>query len=74
MNMWDEYLIPESVQDALEMLDSYHGQARIIAGGTDLIPDLKAGRRQIKCLIDISRISELKKIEGHRRPAVPRAG
>ena len=43
--MWQEYLFPASVQEALEMLDSYKGEARIVAGGTDLILELKEGKR-----------------------------
>lgn len=60
--MWERYLFPESVQEALEILKSYQGEARIIAGGTDLIPELKSGVRQVRCLVDISRIEELRGI------------
>jgi carbon-monoxide dehydrogenase medium subunit len=61
--MWDEYVIPKSVEEALEILQSREGEARIIAGGTDLIPELREGARKVKCLVDISEIGTLRKIE-----------
>ena len=61
--MWEEYFSPKSVSEALEILQRYKGQARIIAGGTDLIPELKEQIREVKALVDISEIDQLKKIE-----------
>ena len=61
--MWDQYLIPKSIQEALQILQSHEGEARIIAGGTDLVPELKGGARKVKCLVDISEIDLLKKIQ-----------
>jgi CO/xanthine dehydrogenase FAD-binding subunit len=62
--MWDEYVIPKSVEEALKILQSRAGEARIIAGGTDLVPELKdGGSRKVKCLVDISEIELLRKIE-----------
>jgi carbon-monoxide dehydrogenase medium subunit len=61
--MWNEYLTPKSVQEALQILHSYKGQARIIAGGTDLVPELKDRIRKVDCLVDISEIDLLKSIE-----------
>lgn len=61
--MWEEYSSPASVPEALEILRLYKGQARIIAGGTDLVLDLKDGIRQAEYLVDISGIEALQKIE-----------
>lgn len=61
--MCDEYLFPSSVAEALGVLQSYQGEARIIARGTVLVPELKEQIRDVKCLVDISEIKELKKIE-----------
>ena len=63
--IWEKYLTARSVQEALEILQSYKGQARIIAGGTDLVPELKARIRKVECLVDISEIDLLKRIEMH---------
>jgi CO/xanthine dehydrogenase FAD-binding subunit len=61
--MWEQYIIPRSLEEALRILESCAGAARIIAGGTDLIPQLKDGSRRVKCLVDISEIESLRKIE-----------
>jgi CO/xanthine dehydrogenase FAD-binding subunit len=61
--MWDEYVIPKSVEEALQILQYREGEARIIAGGTDLVPELKDGAREVKCLVDISEIESLRRIE-----------
>jgi len=61
--MWEEYFSPKSVSEALEILQRYKGQARIIAGGTDLIPELKEQTRKVDYLVDISEIDALRKIE-----------
>ncbi|TKJ28057.1 MAG: molybdopterin dehydrogenase [Chloroflexi bacterium B3_Chlor] len=61
--MWDEYLFPQSVDEALEMLEAHVGEARIIAGGTDLT--LQSQRRQVpaKVVVDITRIPGLDHVE-----------
>jgi carbon-monoxide dehydrogenase medium subunit len=61
--MWDEYLIPKSVEEVLHILRSREGNARIMAGGTDLVPEIKSGAKKAGCLVDISEIDLLKKIE-----------
>ncbi|MBI4285479.1 MAG: FAD binding domain-containing protein [Chloroflexi bacterium] len=61
--MWESYVLPTSVAQALAVLQAYQGRARLIAGGTDLIPKMKAGKRRIDCLVDISRIKGLQGIE-----------
>ena len=55
-----QYLMPKSLDEALEMLADYKGKAKILAGGTDLIPGLK--RRGIgipEYVIDIKSIPGL---------------
>ena len=63
MAMCREYLFPASVEEALDFLKLHEGQARVIAGGTDLILDIKDRVREVKVLIDISRIEKLRQIE-----------
>jgi CO/xanthine dehydrogenase FAD-binding subunit len=55
-----QYLMPETLEDALEMLSTFKEDAKILAGGTDLIPGLK--RREIsvpRYVIDIKSIEGL---------------
>jgi carbon-monoxide dehydrogenase medium subunit len=60
---WEEYLVPTSIEEALAMLKERQGQARVIAGGTDLIIQLKHKEATARCLVDISNLVELKGIE-----------
>lgn len=57
-----DYLFPETTEQALSYLQASKGQARIIAGGTDLLLDLKEGKKEATVLVDITRILGLKEI------------
>jgi carbon-monoxide dehydrogenase medium subunit len=62
--MWDSYYTAGNIEDVLEILDREGPAARIIAGGTDLVLELKNGAHpQIKALVDINRIEGLDVIE-----------
>ncbi|MDK2980109.1 MAG: hypothetical protein PWQ55_456 [Chloroflexota bacterium] len=55
--MWESYYTAGSIEDVLDILDREGPAARIIAGGTDLVLELKNGAHpQIKTLVDINRI------------------
>ncbi len=69
---WEKYLFPASLEEALSMLADHEGEARVIAGGTDLVPQLKNKERKVRCLVDVSRLAELKGI--HRQDGVIRIG
>jgi CO/xanthine dehydrogenase FAD-binding subunit len=60
---WEEYLVPISLDEALAMLQERQGQARVIAGGTDLIIQLKRKEVTARCLVDVTNLDELKGIE-----------
>lgn len=57
------YLLPRSVEEALAMLAGWAGQARVIAGGTDVLPLVRSGQLRPRCLVDITRIPGLDRIE-----------
>jgi CO/xanthine dehydrogenase FAD-binding subunit len=61
--MWDDYLFPQSVDEALDMLQAHDGGARIIAGGTDLALQSQRGRVDARIMVDITRIPGLDHIE-----------
>lgn len=57
------YIRPESVAEACELLDGYGNEARILAGGTDLIIGLKEKVVKCKYLIDIKKIPKMKELK-----------
>jgi CO/xanthine dehydrogenase FAD-binding subunit len=58
-----QYLVPASLDEALGLLDRYGEDAEVLAGGTDLVIQMKLGRRSPKVLVDISKLGELKRLE-----------
>ncbi len=66
MDLWQRYLRPENVTEALQALSIAPGPACLIAGGTDLILDLQQGRHApVHTLVDITSIPELTTLEIH---------
>lgn len=64
MSLWQQYHQPQSIPEAIKFLSSAPQPSSIIAGGTDLMLDLNQGNHApVIALIDITEISELKKIE-----------
>jgi carbon-monoxide dehydrogenase medium subunit len=43
-------------------LDEFKGKARIIAGGTDLVPKLRDQPTGLECLVDITQVEEMRRI------------
>lgn len=58
-----DYLLPETLSQALQMLREYKGRARIIAGGTDVIVALRRCDYTVDALVDIGRVPGLGLIE-----------
>lgn len=61
--MWQAYEIPASIEEALQILARFKGQARILAGGTDLIIQLRECTCTAECLVDVTRIPNLDRIQ-----------
>ena len=53
---------PENLEKAVSIMEDYGDEARVIAGGHSLIPVMKQRLTDIKHLIDLSAIKELKGI------------
>ena len=60
---WNKYFVPETISDALEILQRYDGQARVVGGGTDLLVESRRGlRRPFEAIVDATRIDGLNTI------------
>ncbi|MGS0764354.1 FAD binding domain-containing protein [Syntrophomonas curvata] len=59
---WENYYLPETVEDVLKHLKDSNGNARIMAGGTDLMMMVRKGIVKTEGIIDIGNIKELKYI------------
>jgi carbon-monoxide dehydrogenase medium subunit len=63
-NRWEHYYTPTSVAEAVEILQRYDGQARVVGGGTDLLVEIRRGlHRPVEALVDVARIPNLKTID-----------
>jgi xanthine dehydrogenase FAD-binding subunit len=54
-----DYAAPASLADATTLLAKSNGKARLLAGGTDIIVQLREGLRDADLVIDIKKIPEL---------------
>jgi carbon-monoxide dehydrogenase medium subunit len=61
--MWQEYVNATSIEQVLSLLAENKGKTRIIAGGTDLVLELRHDLHpKIDILIDISRVNSMAEI------------
>ena len=58
-----QYYEPASIQEAAELLNTYGDAAQILAGGVDLIPQLRTGSISADSIINIQNIPELNYIK-----------
>ena len=59
------YEAPTTLPAALALLSSMNGRARILAGGTDLLIQMRSRRLQPELLVDVKRIAELGTVSFH---------
>ncbi len=57
-----KYAAPTSIDDAVEILDQYGAKARMLAGGTDLIVQVREWMRDVDVFVDAKQIPELTEI------------
>ncbi len=58
-----ELALPRSVDDCLTMLTERGSDAKVVAGGTDFLPQLKNGVLKPACVIDLSGVAALRTLE-----------
>ena len=60
---WIDFASPHSVREAVELLNEANGSARVLAGGTDLLVQLRGGRfDNVNVVVDGKNIPELNEI------------
>ena len=57
------YVRPDNLSEALDFLKAKGSESKILAGGTDIMVDLRSGELNTRYLLDVSRLADLKKIE-----------
>ena len=64
MNLWQHYIRPTSVKEAVTALTSAPGPTLPLAGGTDIMLDLQQGRHSpVHTIVDLTEIPEMKSLE-----------
>src|SRR5450756_3017166 len=59
------YLRPGSVAEAAQMLSKHGSRARLVAGGTDLLPKMKRGQMEPEILVGLGHLDELRRVRGN---------
>jgi CO/xanthine dehydrogenase FAD-binding subunit len=58
-----EYKTPVTLEDALNLMDRYQSELSVLAGGTDLIVQMKNGQSRPLVVMDVKKIPELNRLE-----------
>ncbi len=58
-----EIALPSSVDDCLQILAGHGAEAKLVAGGTDLLPQLKNGLLKPGWVVDLSGVARLRTLE-----------
>lgn len=60
-----EVVQADSVEDCLQALAAHGREAKLLAGGTDLLPQLKNGMLAPRYVVDLSRVTRLRTLDVH---------
>jgi carbon-monoxide dehydrogenase medium subunit len=59
---WFDYASPATVGEAVGLLAEHGERSRVLAGGTDLLVQMRSGKRTADFVVDIKRIPELNEL------------
>ncbi|MEE9598983.1 MAG: FAD binding domain-containing protein [Anaerolineales bacterium] len=63
MGLFREYIQPDTIEEAINSLSGAAGSVAVIAGGTDLLLDIRQGRHQaVDRVVDVSGIGEMQEV------------
>ena len=62
-----DYVAPLTLSEAVGYLSAHKERARVLAGGTDLIVQIREQRRDVDLLVDVKRVPELNDLRYDRR-------
>jgi CO/xanthine dehydrogenase FAD-binding subunit len=58
-----ELALPRSIDEALRILSERGSEAKLLAGGTDLLPQLKNGLLKPACVVDLSGVERIRTLK-----------
>jgi xanthine dehydrogenase iron-sulfur cluster and FAD-binding subunit A len=58
-----DLVLPNSLDDCLKILAEHGPQAKLVAGGTDLLPQMKNGQLKPALVVDLSGISRIRQVQ-----------
>ncbi len=59
---FEKYCQPTTTSECVNLLKTYGSEARLVAGGTDLVPKLKSRAVRVRAVIGLEKIAEAKQI------------
>ncbi len=59
-----EYLVPQTIAEAVKIMGDVGPEGQFVAGGTDLYPNMKRRQQMPKSVISVMRLAELNQITG----------
>ena len=63
VSRWQNYYTPGTVAEAVEILQRYDGEARVVGGGTDLLVETRRGlHKPVTAMVDVTHIEGLGEI------------
>ena len=61
-----DYAAPRSLAEAVALLAEHGDRARVLAGGTDILVQLREGRRELDLLVDVKNVPEVNELRYDR--------